>query len=448
MRHVLLRGLIGAGALFGATVLSGCGTGVYSDAGKPVTVMGTAVQGIVMGGQQPVAGVTVQLYQAGATGYGSASTPLGPSVQTTSNGNFNLPSYTCAAGSQVYLVGTGGQPIAATMSSPAVTNSNLAMMVGLGTCGGTYLNNFINVNELTTVATVWALAPFMSGVANIGSSSTNGAGLADAFAAVNELVATANGTLPGPALPAGATLPTTEINTLGDILEQCINSGGGVAGDGSNCGNLFSVAPNAAGTVYPTDTITAAMNIAQSPGRNVANLNKLRSSSPVFQPALDVNSPPSAWTLAITYVGGGLNTPSSIAVDAAGAVWISNKGNSSVTKLDDTGAAVSGTGGFTAGGFNAPSAIAIDGGGNAWVANSGNNTITELSSTDSSGTVYSGNGLSAPGSIAIDGSGDVWVANTGSNSVSAFSSSGAALTGSPFSGAGTSAPTSVAVTPK
>jgi streptogramin lyase len=448
MRQVLLQGCIGAGALIAATVLSGCGAGVYSDAGKPVTVTGAAVHGIVMGGQQPVAGVTVQLYQAGTAGYGSASTPLGASVQTTANGNFNLPSYSCAAGSQVYLVGTGGQPIAATMSSPAVTNSNLAMMVGLGTCGGTYLNNFINVNELTTVATVWALAPFMSGTANIGSSSTNAAGLADAFAAINELVATANGTLPGPTLPAGATLPTMEIDTLGDILEQCINSGGGTAEDGSNCGSLFSLAPNAAGTVYPTDTITAAMNIAQSPGRNVANLNKLRSSSPVFQPALDVNSPPSAWTLAITYVGGGLNAPSSIAADAAGAVWISNKGNSSVTKLDDTGAAVSGTSGFTAGGFSAPSAIAIDSGGNAWVANSGNNTITMLSPTGGSGTVYSGNGLSMPGSIAIDGSGDVWVANAGSNSVSAFNSSGAVLTGSPFSGAGTSAPVSVAVTPK
>ena len=118
-------------------------------------------------------------------------------------------------------------------------------MVGLGTCGGTDLNNFINVNELTTVASVWALAPFMTGIANIGSSSTNAAGLANAFAAINELVNTANGTIPGPALPTGATLPTTEINTLGDILEQCINSGGGVEGDGSACGNLFKYAPNA-----------------------------------------------------------------------------------------------------------------------------------------------------------------------------------------------------------
>ena len=173
----------------------------------PATLTVAPARGIVMGGQQPVAGVTLQLYQAGTTGYGSAATPLGPSVQTTSAGNFNLPSYTCTAGSQVYLVGTGGQPIAATMSSPAVTNNNLALMVGLGTCGGTDLNNFINVNELTTVASVWALAPFMTGIANIGSSSTNAAGLANAFAAINEVVNTANGTIPGPALPAGATLP-------------------------------------------------------------------------------------------------------------------------------------------------------------------------------------------------------------------------------------------------
>ncbi len=444
-----MRGSVAAGALIAATILSGCGAGVSSDA-KPVTVAAAAaaVHGIVMGGQQAVAGVTVQLYQAGTTGYGSAATPLGPSVQTTSNGNFDLPSYTCAAGSQVYLVGTGGQPIAATMDSPAVTNNNLAMMVGLGTCGGAYLNNFINVNELTTVATVWALAPFMTGTANVGSSSTNAAGLADAFAAINELVTTANGTLPGPTLPFGATMPATEINTLGDILEQCVNSGGGTAGDGSNCGNLFALAPNAAGTVYPTDTITAAMNIAQSPGRNVANLNKLRSSSPVFQPALNVNAPPGAWTIAITYSGGGLSTPTSIAADATGAVWVSNKGNATVTKLSNTGAALSGQLGFSAGGFSAPSAIAIDAGGNAWVTNSGNSTVTELNPSGSSGTAYSGNGLSAPGSIAIDGDGDVWVANTGSNSVSAFTGSGAALTGSPYSGAGTSAPASVAATPK
>jgi streptogramin lyase len=333
------------------------------------------------------------------------------------------------------------------MSSPAVTNNNLALMVGLGTCGGTDLNNFINVNELTTVASVWALAPFMTGIANIGSSSTNATGLANAFAAINEVVNTANGTTPGPALPAGATLSTTEINTLGDILEQCINSGGGVAGDLNGCGNLFKYAPNSAGPVYPTDTITAVMNIAHSPGRNVANLNRLQSASPVFQPANDVNVAPNDWTIAITYTGGGLNAPSSIATDAAGAVWVTNHGNSSVTKLDPSGAAISGSGGFTVGGISAPSAIAVDASGNVWVANAGN-TLTELNSAGTSGIGYSSNGLNAPSSIAIDGAGNIWVANTGANPVSAFTSSGSMLTGSPYSGAGNSAPVSVAVTPK
>jgi hypothetical protein len=434
--------MLGLAAVTAVAGMTGCETGISTADSKLAAVTASALQGIVMGGQQPVGGVTLQLYQAGATGYGSAATPLGGTTQTNAAGNFNLASYTCTAGSQVYLVGTGGKPTA------LLTNNNLALMVGLGTCGGTYLNGFINMNELTTVATEWALAPFMKGPANIGSSATNAAGLADAFAAINQVVTTASGVLPGPTLPAGATLPTVEINSLGDILEQCINSGGGVAGDGSPCGNLFNLAPNAAGTVFPTDTITAMMNIAQSPGRNVANINKLRSANPVFEPSLDVNSPPNDWTIAITYTGGGMNAPSSIAADAAGAVWVTNSGNSSVTKLDNTGAAISGGSGFTAGGFSSPSAVAIDTSGNAWITNAGNGTLTELNSTGTAGTVFHGNGLSAPSSAAIDGMGDIWVANSGTNAVSGFTSTGAALAGSPFSGGGITGPVSVAVTPK
>ncbi|HWB32969.1 MAG TPA: hypothetical protein VG714_07345 [Acidobacteriaceae bacterium] len=446
MQQIRLQISAAAAALLAATLLSGCGADVLKTAtSEASTLTAKPLQGTVMGGQQPVAGVTLQLYQAGTTGYGSAATPLGPPATTNANGNFNLPAYTCTAGSQVYIVGTGGQPIAATDTTPAVTNNNLALMSGLGVCGGAGLAGFININELTTVATVWALSPFMASPTHIGASSSNAAGLAEAFAAINQLVTTTNGTTPGPALPSGATLPATEINTLADILEQCINSGGGVAGDSSNCGNLFNLAPNAAGTVYPTDTITAAMNIAQNPGRNVSALNRLRSAAPVFQPALDVNSPPSAWTIAITYTAGGsLNAPSSIAADASGNIWIANKGSSSVTKLDNSGAVLAQT---TAGSLSAPTAIAIDAAGNAWVAN-GNNTVTELNAAATSGVAYSNNGLSAPASIAVDGNGNVWVANSTSSAVSAFTSTGTALTGSPFSGAGITTPVSVAVTPK
>jgi hypothetical protein len=393
-----------------------------------------------MGGQQPVAGVALQLYQAGTTGYGSAAIPLGPPVYTTAGGNFTLPSYTCTAGSQVYLAGTGGQPIAATQTSPAVTNNNLALMVGLGTCGGTYLNNFINVNELTTVASVWALAPFMTGITNIGTSATNATGLANAFAAINELVTTSNGTIPGPTLPAGAVLPNTEINTLADILEQCVNSGGGAAGDGSNCGNLFGLAPNAAGTIFPADTVTAAINIAQNPGRNLAALNALRSASPVFQPALSVNSPPGSWMIAITYAV----TAVSLAADGKGNIWGINDTSSNITELDNTGAVVLNS---TAGG-SSPTVLAIDAGGSPWVISTSNNTLTKLNTAGTSGTTYSGNGLNAPESVAIDGNGNVWVANSNSAFVSAFTPSGNPLPGSPFLGAGVSNPLTVVASPK
>jgi DNA-binding beta-propeller fold protein YncE len=42
----------------------------------------------------------------------------------------------------------------------------------------------------------------------------------------------------------------------------------------------------------------------------------------------------------------------------------------------------------------------------------------------------------------------VWVSNSGNASVSAFSSSGAALTGSPYTGSGITTPLAIAINPK
>src|SRR5580704_5101819 len=68
--------------------------------------------GQVHGGQQPISGSMIQLYAAGTTGDGSASTPLISSpTLTNSNGQFNAGSYTCPSSStQVYLTATGGNP--------------------------------------------------------------------------------------------------------------------------------------------------------------------------------------------------------------------------------------------------------------------------------------------------------------------------------------------------
>ncbi|SNT43909.1 hypothetical protein SAMN05421770_1173 [Granulicella rosea] len=430
-----------------AAFLTGCGMTTSTSVTSPVTVgAATKVSGIVMGGQQPVGGVSIQMYTVGTSGYGSAATPLGASFSTTSAGNFTLPAFTCPTpGALTFLVGTGGQPIAATQTTAAVTNPNLALMVGLGACS-TVGSSYINVNELTTVATIWSLSPFMTGLTSIGAPSTNATGIKNAFAAINKVVNTTNGLISGPALPSNATLPIAEINTLADILEQCVNSGGGSASDstdgqttGTPCGKLFYL------TGAPTNTIAAALYIAKNPALNVAKLNMLRSTSPVFQPVLSVNTPPSDWTIAISYSGGGLSTPQGVATDLNGNVWVANSGNSSVSEFSSTGAAISGTTGFTAGGISVPYALALDQSGNVWVANSGNNTVTKLAATGATGTSYSGNGLSTPKGIAIDGLGNVFVSNSGASTFSGFTSAGAALPSSPFTGP--SAAIGIAVSP-
>ncbi len=62
----------------------------------PVTIPAGA-EGIFMGGQQPVGGVSLQIYAATTSGYGAAATALltAGSTKTTASGNFNLPSFTC-----------------------------------------------------------------------------------------------------------------------------------------------------------------------------------------------------------------------------------------------------------------------------------------------------------------------------------------------------------------
>ncbi len=448
--------------------LSGCSSSSVTSAAGTMAVTGSALHGRVYGGQQPVTGSSLQLYAAGIAGYGvgynsgnSALIPTGsyylggapncvpsssqtcyPNVVSDGSGTFSISNdYPCPTPTTpVYLVATGGSP-----GPGAAANPNLALMVALGACGLLSSSTSLDVNELTTVASVWALSPFMAGIANIGTSAANQQGLLNAFAAVNKVVNISTGTLPGTALPANATLPIAKLDTLADILADCINSAGGTAGDSSGCGKLFTAAT--VNSVAPTDTVTAAMNIAQHPGSNVVALLDIVSINDPFQPIVSSTLPPTDWTIAINYRGGGLSNPKGIAVDASGNVWLPNYGNSSVTELSNTGAALSGSTGYTAGSINLPVAIAVDAGGSAWVSNAA--TVTKLTVNSSGvvtgGTNYSGGSLSTPQGLAVDAAGDIWVSNGGNSSVTEIGTTG---TLSNFNGAGLATPGAVAISPK
>jgi len=275
-------GLGVSAALAAAVLLGGCAQqprGVEEAVAVP-----RLKQGRVTGGQQPVSGATLQLYAVGAGGDGSAATPLlSPEAVTDANGNFTISGmYTCPNGNPlVYMVATGGNPGA------AASNASLALMAALGPCNSLSASTFITINELTTVGAVYPLAAFMTSAGAIGSGTGDAAALASAFTLASELVNTSTGTSPGASVPVGTTIPVAQIDTIADILANCINSTGGVAGDGSGCGNLFALTTPES-SAAPTDTIAALLHLANNPGMNTAALYALVPAVAPFQPAMTV----------------------------------------------------------------------------------------------------------------------------------------------------------------
>ena len=428
-----------------ATVLSGCGAGIRSTAVQPTVaaVPGAPLRGAIHGGQQPVSGAVMQLYAANTSGYGLAATPLiTRTITSDASGNFSITgTYTCpAATTQVYLTATGGNP---GLTGLTGQNPNITMMAALGACGTLVANastTFISLNEVTTVGSVYALSGFMTGATKVSTSATNTNGLALAFADVNQIVNYATGFAPGPSLPTGANLPVEKINTLANILSACINTAGGTAGDATVCGKLFTAATPAGGTA-PIDTLSAAINIVQNPSTNVAALYLLSSASPPFQPAMAAI--PNDFTLAVNYSVGAFSTPSGLAIDAGGNVWVTNSASGTITELTHAGTLVPGS--PFASTASAPSAIAIDATGGAWIASKGSNTLIRMSDAGIPTATVADGGLNASNSVYIDASGNVFASNSGANTVSKFNYAGIALSATGFTESATSKPLAVAI---
>lgn len=257
--------------------LSGCG-GTPAGTGRAV---GAGLSGGVHGGQQAVVGASVQLYTVGMTGDGSAATPLlAQPVLTDAHGGFQIAAIPCANTTEVYLTATGGNPGLA-----GGVNPNLAEMVALGSCAALQTASFVTVNEVTTVAAVAALAPYMSSGTAVGSGMLDAPALTIAFTDASQLANPTTGSAPGANVPAGLTVPTQEVNTLADIVSTCINSAGGKAGDGSACGLYFSLT-TPTGSTAPTDTISALLNLIRNPSLNTSSLYNLVTPTAPFQPTL------------------------------------------------------------------------------------------------------------------------------------------------------------------
>lgn len=493
-----------ASSLAFSVALTGCS---LTSTAPSMPETGPALRGNVHGGQQPISGAHVYLFVAGTTGYGKPSVSLlnaaatghsdavGAYVLSDSNGAFTITGdYGCTSFDQVYLYALGGDP-------GAGPNSAAGLLAVLGQCpmSGNFLSTipFIQVNEVSTVAAAYSMSGFATDALHVSSSGTPLAqiGIANAFANAANLASISTG-FPLATTPSGnGTVPQNTIATIANILAACINSTGPTS---SACSTLFSAArSNGTTGTSPTDTATAAINIAHNPGVGAATLFPLQTAMAPFQPGL--SSAPNDFTIGIQFTGGGLSAPQGIAIDSAGNAWAANAGTSpSVTKLSSSGsflsgangytdsslvspigiaidsldnAAVanfsstvgvvkisssgtflSGTHGYTGGGLQSQTAIAIDGANNIWVTNPLAPSVVEFSAAGSvlSGTGgFTGGGLVNPAGIAFDGSGTAWVPNNESsgvflNNVTRFANAGTPVSGSPYTGGGLAGPTAVA----
>jgi hypothetical protein len=438
--------------------LSNTGTSKATIALAPLSDV--ALTGLVYGGQQPIVGAHVYLLAANTAGYGGAgiaasssnasvsllsaaetgtSDSVGAYVATGSNGGFSLTGdYSCTSGQQLYLYVLGG------------TNAAAGLLAAIGSCPASGSPAIaVTVNEVTTIAAAYALAGFATDATHVSSSGTALAqvGIANAFANAGNLASVSTGAALATTPAGNGTAPQAEINTLANVLASCVAS---VGASSTPCSALFTNAVSGGSTgVGPTDSATAAINIAHNPGSNIGALYAIPSSQP-FSPSL--MAPPNDFTIAVNFTGGGLAFPYGIAIDGSGDVWAANQeGYLGITELSPSGAAISPSTGYRGGGLDIPLQIAIDLSGNAWVTSALGNRVSEFSNSGialSPSTGYSGGGLDGLNFIAVDGTGDVWVTSDGNYSVGKLSSMGTVLSApAGYTGAGIIEPNCLAIDP-
>jgi streptogramin lyase len=414
-----------------------------------------AIGGAVHGGETPISGATVSLYASTSGGYGQPATLLATANSfTDANGNFSFSgkTYICPAGAQAYLTSVGGN------SGAFTANPNIVLFAAIGRCESVSQSTFVIINEITTVAGAFALAPFatMNGTTiNISTSATNNsgpnkdgvgtssnaAGLSHAFK--NALNLASGGGANATTSTGTGVVPTRLLNSLGNILQTCVNSIGGVAGDHSGCGNLFTyltltpgATPTTIGYGYaanvPTNTFQAMLNLANFPRTSTTNLYNLSTANSAFQPAL-TQAPPD-FAMSIAYPQQQLGSvqasqtsyphgyPLDIALDANDDIFALVGDSGSPTVMYIVGYKSDGTNIFTQAAqttYLKLNYLATDNLGHLWTADNGTtptatppSALIEYSATDGSLTnVYPAAVGSAFG-VAVDKQNNIWYSST------------------------------------
>jgi hypothetical protein len=427
---------------------AGCGAGSSSFISSQAVASTTGtISGKALGGRQPIAQATILLCEAGYSGYGSGTCNTTTNIAMTptkSDGSFTIPTYNCPTTTGLlYLKASGG--ITVTGGS---NNANAVLMAAIGPCNQTTTPNLsVNIDEATTVGSMFALAQFFNPTnETFGTSNTvqGLTGLTNAFATVNNLVNYTSGTaiypsqtVPGTGSLSSASVTITpdaaKINTIANILSACINDSSPYT---NTCVALYA---NVGGS--PTDTLQALYYMATNPSSggatNIANILAVAGTSGPYQTPAQLSTV-NDWTIGLTYLsesntGTGtpyiLGGPELLAVDGGGNVWIANYNGStsgtpaapaygSLTKLSPTGTPLLNV--LNTGQIIYPAGIVIDPNNNVYVSDyetkSGlttvfDNQVVEYTAAGLTNSFTIGNG---PGQMVSDSLGDIFVVETSS----------------------------------
>ncbi len=461
-----------------AVATTGC-SNMTNTASLGGSTAATKVGGKIHGGNQPVAGATVNLYFASQATF-AAGASLVASTLSSSDGNggfsFNKTtgaandgssaSFSCPtannANPYVFVVAKGGT----TVNTPGATpNSDAEFIAPLGRCADISASTSIYMSEVVTVATMAAIHQYMNPTAAAGPiESTIGSdgifvsdqGLSNSFDDVALMASLStgqgnssisrNGSTNG---ATGVTMTITpelaKINQLANVISACINQ---TAGGSAVCSSIYSAAAppaNAGTTSVPgatystaTDLLTALYYIFTNPTNgSTANMTTLynlsAASGAPYQPTL--TSMPTDWSIGIKFVSSGsctgsatsfISNPTSLTIDLRGNVLISNSsiGNTAGTlgEMAPNGVPNSCfpvTAGGSLSGSGTPlyaSGIANDIAGNLWVGSKSTNEIIRYTPPSAGTTASLDIPTSAPViAITTDGYGDVFFSTTAGN---------------------------------
>ncbi len=275
-------------ALLFAVAITATLTGCQEMQSSLASSSSDALTAKVKGSAIPVSEASIKLYAMKSGG--PSESLLTKSVSSAAGGGFSIAGlYTCPdPAAQTYLVATGGKPT----NDGTQMNSQAALVALLGPCGS-ISTGAIEVNEITTIASMSAMMADLTSTTQMGSNST-AAQLAADYTLFTELVNPATGMTPGLSVPSGYFVQTTKINAMADILATCVDSEGGKTGDGSPCGILFK-ATTTYGNPVPTDTAMAARAMAMDWNLNLSQSLALAQGHSTYSPLLTAE--PADWDL-------------------------------------------------------------------------------------------------------------------------------------------------------